>query len=60
MDANLDFIDRLEEHEGFKYVSAVNPFDVYNFLLSEKEGGVRMKISPIQILEEEPKKPLKI
>ncbi len=47
MDANLDFIDRLEEHEGFKYVSAVNPFDVYNFLLSEKEGGVRMKISPI-------------
>lgn len=48
MDANLDFIDRLEEHEGFKYVSAINPFDVYNFLVSEKEKqGVRMKISPI-------------
>ena len=47
MDANLNFIDKLEEHEGFKYVSAVNPFDVYNFLVNEKEQGVRMKISPI-------------
>lgn len=49
--ANMGYIETMKEHEQFKYVSAVNPFDVYNFLERVRVHGIdknmRMKISPV-------------
>lgn len=49
--ANMDYIETMKEHGDFKYVSAVNPFDVYNYLEKERADGIdkniRMKISPV-------------
>lgn len=48
IEVNMEFIENLKEREQLKYVSAVNPFEVFNFLKEEKhKTGLRMKISPV-------------
>jgi len=48
IEVNMDFIENLKEHEQLKYVSAVNPFEVFEFLTKEKQNTrLRMKISPV-------------
>ncbi len=48
IEVNMEFIENLKELEQLKYVSAVNPFEVYEFLTNEKQNtGLRMKISPV-------------
>lgn len=49
MEINRNFLDSVEDTEQLKFVSAVNPFEVYNFLKREKDEqhGIRLKISPV-------------
>lgn len=49
MEVNMRFLDSIGETEHLKYVSAINPFEVYNFLTTEKarQNGLRLKISPV-------------
>lgn len=48
IETNMEFIEGLKEAEQLKYVSAVNPFEVHNFLEEEKQkNNMRMKISPV-------------
>ena len=48
--ANLDFFVERRKAEKLKYVSATNPFDVYNFLVKQKDeirGTARLLVSPL-------------
>ena len=48
IETNMEFIEGLRETEQLKFVSAVNPFEVFNFLEDEKQkNNMRMKISPV-------------
>lgn len=48
MEVNMPFLDSVGETEHLKYVSAVNPFEIYNFLIEEKkQADLRLKISPV-------------
>lgn len=52
INANMNYIETaIKECENFVYVSAVNPFSVYNYLEEQREkklsNNTRMKISPV-------------
>lgn len=51
IEANLEFMETIGKLEGIKYVSAVNPFEVFNFLEKErnenKSNNLKLKISPV-------------
>ena len=48
IDANRNFLEKSENRDTISCVSAVNPFDVYNYLYKEKSNhSQRMIISPV-------------
>lgn len=47
IDANMEFMEHAGGTESIKYVSAVNPYEVFNFLDGERKDGLKLKISPV-------------
>ncbi len=48
MDVHRDFLEKVKERDQISYVSATNPFDVYNYLCRERDNhNRRMVITPI-------------
>lgn len=51
IEANMEFLETTGKLEGIKYVSAVNPYEVFNFLEKErnenKADNLKLKISPV-------------
>lgn len=47
IEVNRSFLDKAERLDRLSYVSAINPFDVYNYLKREKGNHEHMIISPV-------------
>lgn len=51
IEANMEFMETIGKFEEIKYISAVNPYEVFNFLEKErnenKASNLRLKISPV-------------
>lgn len=48
MEVHRDFLEKVKERDQISYVSATNPFDVYNYLCKERDSNnCRMVITPI-------------